>query len=56
MRSEAFVREAHYTTHIEGTRLTLEDAAYILSTFPMSNDKTKPPSTPTAPKTSSSPT
>ena len=35
MRSEAFVLEAHHTTHIEGTRLTLEHAAKILSTFPI---------------------
>lgn len=31
MRSEAFVREAHHTTHIEGTRLTLEEAAGLLA-------------------------
>ncbi len=31
MRSEAFLLEAHHTTHIEGTRLTLEDAAGLLA-------------------------
>ena len=31
MRSEAFLLEAHHTTHIEGTRLTLEDAADLLA-------------------------
>ena len=31
MRAEAFVREAHHTTHIEGTRLTLADAAGVLA-------------------------
>ncbi len=31
MRAEAFVREAHHTTHIEGTRLTLADAAGLLA-------------------------
>ena len=27
MRSRAFLLEAHHTTHIEGTRLTIEEAA-----------------------------
>ena len=31
MRSRAFLLEAHHTTHIEGTRLTLEDADYLLA-------------------------
>jgi len=31
MRSRAFVLEAHHTTHIEGTRLTLEQAERILA-------------------------
>jgi Fic family protein len=31
MRSRALLLEAHYTTHIEGTRLTLEQAEHILS-------------------------
>lgn len=31
MRSRALLLEAHYTTHIEGTRLTLEQAEDILS-------------------------
>ncbi len=31
MRSRAFLLEAHHTTHIEGTRLTLEDAAGVLA-------------------------
>ena len=31
MRSRAFLLEAHHTTHIEGTRLTLEDAAGLLA-------------------------
>ena len=31
MRSRAFLLEAHYTTHIEGTRLTVEDAANLLA-------------------------
>ncbi len=31
MRSRAFLLEAHHTTHIEGTRLTVEDAAEILA-------------------------
>ncbi len=31
MRAAAFVREAHHTTHIEGTRLTLADAAAVLA-------------------------
>ncbi len=31
MRSEAFLLEAHHTTHIEGTRLTLEDADDLLA-------------------------
>ena len=30
-RSRAFVLEAHHTTHIEGTRLTLEQAERILA-------------------------
>ena len=30
MRSRAFLLEAHHTTHIEGTRLTLDDAARLL--------------------------
>ncbi len=30
MRSEAFVREAHHTTNIEGNRLTPEEAASLL--------------------------
>ncbi len=30
MRSRAFLLEAHHTTHIEGTRLTVEDAAALL--------------------------
>jgi hypothetical protein len=31
MRSRALLLEAHYTTHIEGTKLTLEQAQDILS-------------------------
>jgi len=31
MRSRAFVLEAHHTTHIEGTRLTLEQAEQLLA-------------------------
>ena len=31
MRSRAFILEAHHTTHIEGTRLTLDKAADILA-------------------------
>ena len=31
MRSEAFLLEAHHTTHIEGTRLTLKDADDLLA-------------------------
>ena len=31
MRSRGFLLEAHHTTHIEGTRLTLEDAAGLLA-------------------------
>ena len=31
MRSHAFILEAHHTTHIEGTRLTLEQAEHILT-------------------------
>ena len=31
MRSRAFLLEAHHTTHIEGTRLTVEDATEILA-------------------------
>ena len=31
MRSQAFLLEAHHTTHIEGTRLTIEDAADLLA-------------------------
>ena len=31
MRSRVFLLEAHHTTHIEGTRLTLEDAAGLLA-------------------------
>jgi cell filamentation protein, protein adenylyltransferase len=31
MRSRAFLLEAHHTTHIEGTRLTLEQAEEILA-------------------------
>src|SRR2546427_12776725 len=31
MRSRAFVLEAHHTTHIEGTRLTLEQAERLLA-------------------------
>ncbi len=31
MRARAFLLEAHHTTHIEGTRLTLEDAAGLLA-------------------------
>ena len=31
MRSRAFLLEAHHTTHIEGTRLTLEQAENILA-------------------------
>lgn len=31
MRSRAFLLEAHHTTHIEGTRLTVQDAAEILA-------------------------
>ncbi len=31
MRSRAFLLEAHHTTHIEGTRLTVGDAAEILA-------------------------
>ena len=30
MRSRAFLLEAHHTTHIEGTRLTLDDAVRLL--------------------------
>lgn len=33
MRSEAIVLEAHHTTHIEGTRLTLEDDAREVLNF-----------------------
>jgi hypothetical protein len=31
MQSRAFLLEAHHTTHIEGTRLTLEQAEDILA-------------------------
>ena len=31
MRSRAFLLEAHHTTHIEGTRLTIEDAENLLA-------------------------
>jgi hypothetical protein len=31
MRSRAFLLEAHHTTHIEGTRLTLEQAERLLA-------------------------
>ena len=31
MRSRALVLEAHHTTHIEGTRLTLEQAERLLA-------------------------
>ena len=31
MRSRAFVLEAHHTTHIEGARLTLEQAERLLA-------------------------
>ena len=31
MRSRAFLLEAHHTTHIEGTRLTIEEAADLLA-------------------------
>ena len=31
MRAEAFLLEAHHKTHIEGTRLTLEEAAVLLT-------------------------
>ena len=31
MRSRAFLLEAHHTTHIEGTRLTIEEAAGLLA-------------------------
>ena len=31
MRSRAFLLEAHHTTHIEGTRLTVEEAADLLA-------------------------
>ena len=31
MRSKAFLLEAHHTTHIEGTRLTIEDAENLLA-------------------------
>ncbi len=31
MRSRAFLLEAHHTTHIEGTRLTIEDAEALLA-------------------------
>ena len=31
MRSRALLLEAHHTTHIEGTRLTLDDAARLLA-------------------------
>ena len=31
IRSQAFLLEAHHTTHIEGTRLTLEEAADLLA-------------------------
>jgi hypothetical protein len=31
MRSRAFLLEVHHTTHIEGTRLTLEQAEEILA-------------------------
>ena len=31
MRSRAFLLEAHHTTHIEGTRLTVEDAENLLA-------------------------
>ncbi len=31
MRSQAFLLEAHHTTHIEGTRLTLEDVEGLLA-------------------------
>ena len=31
MRSRAFLLEAHHTTHIEGTRLTIEDADNLLA-------------------------
>ena len=35
MRSRAFLLEAHHTTHIEGTRLTLEQAADLLAGHPV---------------------
>ena len=31
MRSRAFLLEAHHTTHIEGTRLNIEDAENLLA-------------------------
>ena len=31
MRSRAFLLEAHHTTHIEGTRLTVNEAADVLA-------------------------
>ena len=31
MRSRAFLLEAHHTTHIEGTRLTIEEEADLLA-------------------------
>ena len=34
MRQRALVSEAHHTTHIEGTRLTLEQSARLLSGLP----------------------
>jgi len=35
MRSRAFLLEAHHTTHIEGTRLTLEQAEQLLAGRPV---------------------
>ena len=35
MRSRAFLLEAHHTTHIEGTRLTIEQAADLLAGNPV---------------------
>ena len=35
MRSRAFLLEAHHTTHIEGTRLTVDEAANLLAGRPV---------------------
>ena len=35
MRSRAFILEAHHTTHIEGTRLTVDEAATLLAGQPV---------------------